>query len=425
MRSNGGSVGRSEREVLLRRTIERAGELAAARRRRHRLLTTVPAAVLVIALSVGALVVAVAATGDHRSHAPVASGRRTSTAPGSTVVGSTSTLPSTTVTPGTAGVILGFDPISFTAVSLDHWWVLGEVPCHGSHCLTIAETRDGGATFSTIPVPAGATPDRDGRFVLRFAGSTDGYLVGSHLWETTDDGAHWVRQQLSGSVAALEAADGKVFALSCGSTHCSLLEAAVGSGSWRTVALPERLPNVAYLSVVGTRVIVTSSDGPSRIAPFQLSTNGGASFAVRSTPCYSDLDGHVVAAAESPSALWASCPSGMMAAPFRSSDNGSVWRPAESRARAVEFTNALGIAAVSAETALVWPFESSGGLALTTDGGARYARVLDAGPAATVVWAGYSDSQRAYAVLATGVDAGQLWMSSDGGRSWSRVRFAR
>ncbi|HLI45092.1 MAG TPA: hypothetical protein VKU92_11580 [Acidimicrobiales bacterium] len=421
MRSNGGSVGRSERDVLLQRTIERAGELAAARRRRRRLLTTVPAAVLVVALSVGALAAAVVATGGHRSHPEAATGPRTTTEPGSRAARSTST----TAPVPAPGVIIGFDPVSFTAVSLEHWWVLGEVPCHGSHCLAIAETRDGGATFSTIPAPAGATPDRDGRFVLRFAGPTDGYLVGSHLWSTTDDGAHWVRQHLSGSVTALEAADGKAFALSCGSAHCSLLEAAVGSSSWRTVALPRQLPNVAFLSVVGTRVVVTSSDGPSRIAPFQLSTDGGTSFSVLSTPCYSGLGGHVVAAAESPSALWASCPSGMMAAPFHSGDNGSVWSPAESRARSVEFSNALGIAAVSADTALVWPFESSGALALTTDGGARYTRVLDAGAGATVVWAGYSDSERAYALLATGLYAGQLWISSDGGRSWSRVRFTR
>lgn len=435
MSTNGGSGRRADRDALYRRTMDRAGELAAARRRRQRLLVTAPAIVLVLALSGGVVAAVVATNGAGQRHLG-AGGRHGSTADSTVAPTSTSTSTSTTprtTTPGTTlpphngRLMKGFDPVSFTAVSLDHWWVLGYTPCHAGHCFAIAETLNGGATFSKVSVPrglaVGANGGVDGGVQIRFADSSDGFVIGSGLWATTDDGAVWTRQQVSGSVTAVEAANGKAFALACGPKHCSLLEESVGSGAWRAVALPRQLPDAAYLAVVGSRIVVTNGVSQNAPVAFQLSTDGGASFSTRRTPCYPGLGGRVFAAASAPSALWAACPTGMMATPFRSTDNGSTWAASGGRQQRAGFSNGLGIAPVSATTALVWPFESSGGLALTTDGGRSYSKVLDRGPQATVVWAGYSDAQRGYAIFSSGVYAGQLWMSSDGGRSWREVRF--
>jgi photosystem II stability/assembly factor-like uncharacterized protein len=418
-----GSSGRSERDALWRRTMERAGDLAAGRRRRQRLLVTAPVIVLVLALTGGVVAAVVATGGTGGRHLRAAGHRHSGAPPSSTISSSTSTIPGTTVPMQKTGVVKGFDPMSFTAVSLDHWWVLGEVPCQNSHCPVIIETLDGGGTFSVVPAPTGLAPDPNGFIQIRFANSSDGYVVGSQLWATTDGGSHWVRQQLPGSVTALETADGEAFAITCGTQQCALEEAPVGSSAWHTVSLPQQLPNVAFLSVVGSRIVVTSGVGQNAPVSYQLSTDGGATFSVKSTPCYPGLSGHVFAAASAPSALWAACPTGMLATPFSSSDNGSNWRVANNSSHGTEFSNGLAIAPVSASTALVWPFDNSGGLALTTNGGQSYASVLDGGTGATTVWAGYSDPQRAYAILSTGVSSGELWMSSDGGNTWSQVHF--
>ncbi len=422
-----GSSGRSDRDALWRRTMERAGGLAAGRRRRQRLLVTAPVVVLVLALTAGVVAAVVATGGSAGRHLGAAGHGHSGTAPSSTIPsstipGSTSTVPGTTVPVHHAGVVKGFDPMSFTAVSLDHWWALGEVPCRHSHCAAIVETVNGGGTFSMVPVPAGLAPKPNGATQIRFANSTDGYVIDSQLWATTDDGSHWVRQQLPGTVTAVETADGEAFAITCDTQQCALEEAAVGSGAWHTVALPKQLPNVAFLSVVGSRVVVTSGAGQPPSVSYELSTDGGSTFSVGPTPCYPGLGGHVFAAVSAPSALWAACPTGMLATPFISTDNGSSWSGAN-HSQGTEFSNGLGIAPISASTALVWPFDNTGGLALTTNGGQSYTAVLDRGIGATTVWAGYSDPQRAYAIFATGVYSGELWMSSDGGQTWSQVHF--
>jgi photosystem II stability/assembly factor-like uncharacterized protein len=430
MSAGRGSGRERDRDALFRRTMDRAGELAARRRRRQRLLVTAPAIVLVLALTAGVLAAVVVSSGTPTHHLGAAGRHLPTTVPSSTTPTSTTTAPSTTLPPprSNANAIKGFDPVSFTAVSLDQWWVLGYVPAARPH-LTIAQTVDGGSRFSLLGVPDGLAPNSNGTLEIRFADPNDGYLVGgSSLWATTDDGASWVAQAIAGSVTALEVADGKAFAIDCGSSSCSLFEEAVGSGgsgSWHVVLLPERLSSEAWLSVVGGRIVVTNGVSHTGGVWFVISTDGGATFTKRSTPCYRGLGGHVFAAAMSPSALWAACPTGMLATPFRSSDNGSSWSLATNRHQGTEFSNGLSIAPISASTALVWPHASSGGLALTTNGGQSFTSVLDRGAGATILWAGYSDSERAYAIFATGTYAGQLWISSDGGRTWSEVHFDR
>jgi photosystem II stability/assembly factor-like uncharacterized protein len=90
-----------------------------------------------------------------------------------------------------------------------------------------------------------------------------------------------------------------------------------------------------------------------------------------------------------------------------------------------EFSNGLSFAAVSAQTALAWPYPPSGGLGLTTDGGETFRTVFQGPSGSTLFWAGYSDPSRAYLLVATNTSPynGQLWESNDGGVTWSQVNF--
>ena len=91
----------------------------------------------------------------------------------------------------------GFDPLSFTAISADQYWLLGEAPCSNPVCTSIVRTTDGGAHFVGLPAPtAPITTTGGGINTLRFADTLDGYAFatgpGGEFWDTHDGGEQWV-----------------------------------------------------------------------------------------------------------------------------------------------------------------------------------------------------------------------------------------
>ena len=100
--------------------------------------------------------------------------------PSTTQVANSSTTTPVTLSTG------GFQPLSFTAVSTNQFWVLG-TNCHGKPSCTpsIVETTDSGKHFVKIPLPSSilsSIPSAQlspgaGLGTLRFATSTDGYLL--------------------------------------------------------------------------------------------------------------------------------------------------------------------------------------------------------------------------------------------------------
>ncbi|MHB1986616.1 MAG: hypothetical protein ACYCSF_01315 [Acidimicrobiales bacterium] len=415
------------RDDLLARTLRRADEIQEARRRRHVTMLALPVLVLVLTAGVATILVA-------RSTPP---GRPRSS---STALSPPRTAPSTTPPRHRATAPWShFDPVSFTSVSLREWWVLGSVVCHGSKiCPVILKTTDGGHAFERVPAPPaplsagnGTLGTNPGISELRFADSLHGWAYGPQLWATADGGKNWVRQAVPGAVTDVEAARGETYALSCEPTSGScpnmrLYQSPIGSDTWQAVRLPARLSFGATMAVAGTSVSVMTgvSDHGNTASELLVSSNQGRSFAVHQSPCFPGLGGRAYPAIDVPSVLWAACPTGMMAAADISSNDGSTWQVARGRQ---EFSNGLSFAPVSGATALAWPAPPSGGLALTIDGGRTYRTVFRGITGSTLLWAGYSDSSRAYLIDATNPSPSnhnELWESANSGRSWTRVHFA-
>ncbi len=352
-------------------------------------------------------------TGNHPSTSPLGS-----TAPTTAVAG---------IGPRGGVIPADFQPTSFTAVSLDEWWMLGTARCltGSGTCGAIVRTTDAGSRFAGIPsTPVSANDVTQ----LRFANALDGYAFDPELWETTNGGTSWARVATPGPVAELEVADGEAYALTCpaGFANCQsmdLLRAPVGSLHWRKASTPVTLGYGAQFAVSGPNLYLLSGNEPPLVLLY--SADEAVRFNRRIDPCNPGLGGRVTAAANGSAALWAACPTGTMAEVKLSANGARSWRVGTPGGA---FPNSVGLAAASASDALVWPGPETNGpiatLDRTTNGGKSYSAVISTSSFSTVVWAGFSDPARAYALIQEGNSPDtttHLYESSDGGARWHRV----
>ncbi len=262
---------------------------------------------------------------------------------------------------------------------------------------------------------------------VRFANALDGYAFDPELWETTNGGTSWTRVATPGPVAELEVADGEAYALTCpaGFAKCQamdLVRGPVGSRHWSKASTPVTLGYGAQFAVSGPDLYLLSGNEPPLVLLY--SADKEVRFSRRIDPCNPGLGGRVTAAADGSPVLWAACPTGTMAEVTLSTNGGRSWRVARGGA----FPNSVGLAVASASDALVWPGpETNGPIAIldrTTNGGKSYSPVISTSSFSTVVWAGFSDSARAYALIQAGNSPDtttHLYESSDGGATWHRV----
>ena len=149
-------------------------------------------------------------------------GKNTNTSP----LGSTdTTTPVTGIGPRGGVIPAHFQPTSFTAVSLEEWWMPGTARCltGSGTCGAIVRTTDAGSRFAGIPSPPVSAKDVT---QVRFANALDGYAFDPELWETTNGGTSWARVTTPGPVAELEVADGEAYALTCpaGFAKCQAMD---------------------------------------------------------------------------------------------------------------------------------------------------------------------------------------------------------
>ncbi len=282
-------------------------------------------------------------------------------------------------------------------VSTQRGWVLGS-----GQLLT---TDDGARSWAALPAPpAGVTH-------LRFATSSDGYAWSTDgvLWLTTDGAASWQPGRL-GQVLSLEAASGWVWAIAGPQPYPDVWRAPVGSTAWTNLGpTPDRS---ATLLVHGPTAYLVGQEGAGPIPPsveVYTGTQAGRHLAV---PCPASLPvPYAVLGASTDGSLVLICDvqgeSAQYDLAYVSTDGGSSWT------------------AITAPP--VWP---DGVTAIT---GKRFSWNSDVLVSSRGAWTvalaeppggfslvGFETDQQGVALATDGA----LWITRDGGSTWSRVSFA-
>jgi hypothetical protein len=308
--------------------------------------------------------------------------------------------PSPAATPSSsppASVRPSFAASDVSFVSTQRGWVLGS-----GQLLT---TDDGALSWTALPAPpAGVTH-------LRFATSADGYAWSTDgaLWLTTDGAASWQPGRL-GQVLSLETASGWVWAIAGPQPYPNVWRAPVGSTVWTNLGLtPDRS---ATLLVHGPTAYVVGQEGAGPIPPSVQAYTGTQAGRHLAVPCPASLPvPNAELGASTDGSLVLVCDVQGQSAEsdlaYVSADGGSSWTAITAPPA---WSNGV--------TAITGKRFSWNGNVLVSSGGAWTAAL--AGPPGGFSLVGFETDQQGVA-LSTG---GALWITRDGGSTWSRVSFA-
>jgi hypothetical protein len=349
--------------------------------------------------------------------------------------------PATTATAAAAGgpVPAGFVATSVTFVSVGEAFVLGTAPCAHAPCTSIVRTLDRGASWAGVPAPVVPLGDpysntgQPGAWGIRFASPDEGFVFGNGLWVTTDGGEHWTAAAgPGGSIVDLEVIDGQLLALTDDCTAksgCSSVEAlehrTLSGGPWSVFAKGDNARVIATQArvaavLVGGSVVVTG--------------DGGLTSVVRATPCPdgSGSAGSAVAVT-GPDSLTLLCAGDAAAGSvvktvYVSGDLGASWVKAGSPPFPGD---PWGISGGTTAQPVVAAASGASWLYYSPDGGAKWQVVFKEGDG------GAAFNDLGFTTPADGVAVygpvyqndnpygmpGKLLMTSDGGASWTLVRF--
>ena len=332
-------------------------------------------------------------------------------------------------------------------------WVLGAYPCSGRQCAAVAQTRDGGASWTGSPAPRINFAPGDANLTsttsIRFANLSDGWIVtptaagggccGTQLWSTHDGGQSWspvtTLPGASAGITSLEISQGVAHAVTEGPPF-HIYDAAVAGDGW--------VPSATTLPAGGgpvpdTQMVLQASSG--WILATDRTIVGGASlgangaWATWTPPCLND-NGPAVLAAASASDLAAVChegvwgppavrPTGSTALPFYelylSTDGGATFQPAGQ----IPERDGGPVAASPAGVASTVVTGGTGVLSATFDGGRTW-RTVESGQPGTAAFVGFTTATQGAALFAKeqgGSESSTLLMTHDGGHTWSRVNI--
>jgi hypothetical protein len=296
-----------------------------------------------------------------------------------------------------ASVRPGFAVSDVSFVSAQRGWVLGS-----GQLLT---TGDGTLSWTALPAPpAGVTH-------LRFATSSDGYAWSTDgaLWLTTDGAARWQSGRL-GQVLSLETASGWVWAIAGPQPYPDIWRAPVGSTVWTNLGLtPDRS---ATLLVHGPAAYVVGQEGAGPIPPSVEVYTGTQAGRHQAVPCPTSLPvPYAQLGASTDGSLVLVCDVQGQPAQYDvayiSADGGSSWTAITAPPA---WSNGV--------TAITGKRFSWNGNVLISSGGAW--TVALAGSPGGFSLVGFETDQQGVALATDGA----LWITRDGGSTWSRVSFA-
>jgi hypothetical protein len=336
----------------------------------------------------------------------------------------------------------GFAATSVTFASVSEAFVLGTAPCAHAPCTSIVRTLDRGASWTGLPapvVPLGdpyANTSQAAVWGIRFASPAQGFVFGNGLWATTDGGEQWTAAASpGGSIVDLEVIDGQLLALT---DACTAQAGCAPAETLERRALPGG-PWSVVTRVTGARVISTQArvaavlDGGSVV----VTGDGGLTVAAHALPC-GDAAGPAGSAGSAvavtgPGSLALLCAGGaamgsVSKTVYVSGDLGATWVKAGSPPFGGD---PWGISAGTTAAPVVAAASGASWLYYSPDGGARWLVVFRAGDGG----AGFNDL--GFTTAADGVVVygpvyqnvnsygmpGKLLLTSDGGASWTAVKF--
>lgn len=306
----------------------------------------------------------------------------------------------------------GFKPQSFTAISELTWWLMGPAPCSDPPCTSIVRTTNGCASFVGLPAPR-----TDDVSQLRFANAPDGYAFGPELWTTRDGGESWKRAHPGGSVNALAAARGYVFAIVWRGDRAWLARSRTGGSTWKRLRVGGSAEPLT-LWVQGSEVILETQAPKSGGQDVYISKNSGATFVRVGTPPPSV---ECSFASTGGSVIWAPCATGTLSGVWRSTDGGHSFASADGssgQTRLPELPNSAAFGAASGRTAVAG-YDS---LWRTTDGGRRWRAVSGLATAVEWTYLGFTDSTHGVAIGQFSTSPRwRLYYTTDAGASYHYV----
>jgi hypothetical protein len=380
----------------------------ASRRRRRRAVATSAAAVLLVAVA-GTGFALLNGNADPQGttvadHTPTGSTQPTASG------GPAPSTPSPSSGTTQAGPAWdGAQPVSLTATSTKTFVVLGHVTTGCRHtCLRLVESHDGGSTFDSLLVPAGAdtglaSTNPTSASQIRFGSAMDGWLFGSGLWATHDGGLTWIKVSMPGAVERLEAASGTVWALvESGSGTEQLWSSPVGTDSWQRVD-GVSVTGPGDLSVQGKQVVVAGAQDSTTWS------NVSGTFAKTASPC----PGGTKVSLSGFDGVWAACATGT-AGHLAYSADALHWSDVPLDLGQGSLPNSLVVGAGAHHWATVG-LPGDPGL-VTLD--AMTGKIVHQGQAGTG-WSfvGFTDASVGYA-LSDGNGTGQVLRTDDGGATW-------
>lgn len=352
------------------------------------------------------LLVVVGLAGCTRDREPRAARTTTTTAVSSTTTAPSTTAPTAPVGPADGPVPKDFRVRSLTFVSESDGWALGEAPCPRPNCAAVLRTRDGGRTWAGIPAP-----DASELADLRFGDARNGWAFGAGLHATHDGGATWRPVALTGPVAALEAARGRVWALA--GDPLRLYASAVDDDGWQPVAdvdLAGARKGSIILNGDAAYVAALSSSGRGGLGVYAKAGDG---WQRRTSPC-PEWGGALAASA--PTDLAAVCQTDEGAGGtathkvFVSSDGGNKWTQVADLGR----TSYPSLVAATTRGTFLG-YEAIGEVSVTRDGGKSFQRVLELEGLADI---GFTSPTQGFAV-----GEGAAFITRDAGAKWARIAF--
>jgi hypothetical protein len=399
---------------------------------RRRALRLFPALVIT-----AALLVAGAACGQA---APALAGGAGRSAPG-TARGAVAQSGPPAAAPARGGRALTVLSASFVSVSAG--WLLA-TPCaeQVQTCRTVVmrKTVDGGRTWFAVPAPDAppadmyqGSPPANAVGAILFTSAGEGWAFGPALWQTRDGGATWQKVSVPGGpVQDLAVAGDRVLAVPgrCGASGgaCSVrvYSAAAGSDDWRAV------PDAAGAGVRSARLVVSGgagyvlamTAGLGRPVLLAGPVNGSGRWRSVPDPCRGAWSGALAAAPGGWLFLGCGLEPGageQIKAAYLSGDGGRSWRKVASPPSG----GYLGDASMSTGGTI---FLSGGRMDLyvSRDRGRSWHQSPSLHNAAGLAGAGFPLAGSAITgtqgfAFQAGVYRQQVWLTSNGGRSWTPV----